>query len=145
MVTQQVRGDARRLRHTGQRSLGIVGDLGEVGRTLDVETTEAITSRGADEADPTLRDRLRIQAVAVALHERHTRQADDVGFAAGEGEDALSAAADHDRRVRPLHRPWPSRVSAHLNEVARVVQFFTLPMGLEERDALGQLGYAPTG
>jgi len=62
------------------------------------------------------------------------------GFAAGEGEDALSAAADHDRWVRPLHRPWPSRVSVHLNEVARVVQFFTLPMGLDERDDLGQLG-----
>jgi len=32
--------------------------------------------------------------------------ADDVGFAAGEGEDALSAAADHDRWVRPLLWAW---------------------------------------
>src|SRR5262249_53219417 len=97
-----------------------------------------------DEAEPTLRDRLRIQAVGIAFHERHTGHADDVGFAAGEREDTLSAAADHDRWVWPLHRPWPTRVPAHLNEVARIVQFFALPVRLDEGDDLGQLGDSPT-
>src|SRR5262249_43514455 len=127
-----------------QNGLGIVGDFSEVRGTFDVETAETLTGRSADEADPTLSDHLRIEAVGVAFHERHAGHADDVGFAAGERQDALSTAADHDRWVWPLHWPWPPRVPAHLNEVARIVQLFALPVRLDEGDDLGQLGDSPT-
>ena len=42
-----------------------------------------------------------------------------------------------------LHRPPASRVAAHLDEVARVVQFVALPVGLDQGNDFGQLGDSP--
>src|ERR1700679_2975238 len=142
MVAQQVGRDAGRFPNIGQRRLGVAGDFGEVRRTLDVEIAIALSGSGAYEADSALGDRLWVKSVAVARHERHAGDADDLGLAAGEREHALAAAADHYRWMRPLHRPRPSRVPAHANELARVIQFVALPMGLDKRDHLGQLGNA---
>ena len=93
----------------------------------------ALAGRGAHEADPALRDRLRVQAVGVACHERHAGHADDVGLAAGQREHALPAPADHDRWMRPLHRPRPSRVPVYLDELTRAVELFALPVRLDQR------------
>ena len=128
----QFGGDPGRRRQVGQGGFGIVGDLREIRRALDVQTTEALAGGVTHEADPTLGDRLRIKTVGVARHERHTGNADDVGFAAGQRQDALSAPADHDRGVWALHRAGPSGVTVHLNELARPVQLFALPVRFDE-------------
>ncbi len=75
--------------------------VAEVGRALDVEAAVALPGRGADKLGPLQRDRLRIKTLGVACHERHAGDADDVGFPAGQRQDALTTATDHDRRVRP--------------------------------------------
>ena len=77
-----------------------------VKRAHHVETTEALTGHSADETDSALRDRPWIQAVGIALHQGDTGHVDDVGFAAGEGQNALSSVGRlHCEAIRrPVHQ-----------------------------------------
>ena len=143
MLAQHIGRDPRRLRRVGQRSLGIVGDRREVRRALYVQATVALTGGGPDNVDPTLRDCMWIQTVGVARHKRHAGHADDVGFAAGQGQHPRSAPADHDRRMRALNGAGPTRIALHVNEVAGAVQFLACPVRLDERDDFGEFGDSP--
>ncbi len=53
---------------------------------------------------------------------------------AGQRQDALRAAADHDRRMRALHRGRLADVAADVDELALAVELLTRPVRLDERD-----------
>ena len=77
---------------------------GEVRRALNVEAADAITGGRAHVPESAVSFLQRRQARLVTFDERDIGDADDVGLSAGEREHVFAAAADHDRRIRTLHR-----------------------------------------
>ena len=73
--------------------------------------------------------------------ERDVGDADDVGFPwRPEIEHALPPPADHDRRMRTLHRQRPTGVPANLDELSRTINLFAREVSLEQPNHLLQLG-----
>ena len=93
-----------------ERRVGIVADLGEVRRALDVQIVIA-GARGR----PVLEARASASSSRAAGRPRCGRRRERwrclrCRLRAPQGQHSLPAAADHDRRMRTLHRSRPARI-----------------------------------
>ena len=114
------------------RPCGVVGHHDEADQRVELEVGEAVARRLLHPADlragPLRRGVGRRLGAAGALAQVDV-DADDVGVAGGEGEHALAAAADDQRRAGLLHRPRRQRVAQHLVVLAVEVE---RPVGAQQ-------------